>query len=63
MILKDSPVNKALQSTLGKINDREVTHFSLIHKITEEDVMQIVAEGDAKQWPGSRPPAESETPE
>ena len=56
MILKDSPVNKSLQSMLGKTVDREITHFSLIHKITEEDVRQIIAEGDAKKWPGSRPP-------
>lgn len=45
---------------LGKTVDCEITHFSLIHEITEEDVRQIIAEGDAKQWPGSRPP-ETET--
>ena len=54
MIMKDSPVNQSLQSMLGKTVDREITHFSLIHKISEDDVRQIIAEGDAKKWPGAR---------
>ena len=54
MIMKESPVNKGLQGMLGKTVDREITHFSLIHQISEDDVRQIIAEGDAKQWPGAR---------
>ncbi len=54
---KDSPVRKSVEGMLRKTADREVTHFALLHNISEEDVMQIVAEGDAKQWPGSKKPA------
>ena len=61
-VMKGSPVERTLSHTLGKTVDREITHWALIHNITEDDVMQIVAEGDAKRWPGSRkpdPPPES----
>ena len=56
MIPKDSPVRNSVEGMLTKTVDREITHFALVYKISEEDVMQIVAEGDAKQWPGSRKP-------
>ena len=55
-VAKDSPVGKALDDMLHKTVDREITHFSLIHNVTEDDIMQIVAEGDAKKWPGSKKP-------
>tara|TARA_R110002049_G_scaffold72490_7_gene187590 strand:- start:173153 stop:173752 length:600 start_codon:yes stop_codon:yes gene_type:complete len=62
MIMKESPVNKSLQNMLGKTVDREIVHFALIHKISEDDVLQIIAEGDAKQWPGSRAPEQETNP-
>ncbi len=59
MIPKDSPVRNSVEGMLTKTVDREITHFALENNISEEDVMQIVAEGDAKQWPGSRKQAAS----
>ena len=59
MIPKDSPVRSSVEGMLQKTVDREVKHFSLLYNISEDDVMQIVAEGDAKQWPGSKKPEKS----
>jgi hypothetical protein len=54
LIPKGSPVQVRLQETLETIVQREITHFALIYKVSEDDIMQIVAEGDAKKWPGSK---------
>ena len=62
LIPKGSPVQVRLQETLEKVVDREITHFALIYKVTEEDIMQIVAEGDAKKWPGSKKPEKKKSP-
>ena len=59
MIPKDSPVRSSVEGMLQKTVDREIKHFSLLYNISEDDVMQIVAEGDAKQWPGSKKPEKS----
>jgi len=54
-------VQVRLQETLEKVVDREITHFALIYKVTEDDIMQIVAEGDAKKWPGSKKPSQKKS--
>ncbi|QDV44880.1 hypothetical protein Enr13x_47510 [Stieleria neptunia] len=41
---------QALNKTLGSVVDREVTHMALVHGISEEDIAQIYAEGQAKGW-------------
>ncbi|MGB7347883.1 MAG: hypothetical protein WBD20_26900 [Pirellulaceae bacterium] len=51
MVSKDSVAAKTVGKTMGLIVDREVTHMALLNGISEEDVMQIVAEGDAEGWP------------
>ena len=56
MIPKDSPVRTSLDGMLKQTVEREIKHFSLLYNISEDDVMQVVAEGDAKQWPGSPKP-------
>ncbi|TWT98409.1 zinc ribbon domain-containing protein [Stieleria varia] len=47
---KDAPARQKLDKVLNQIVDREITHFALNYGISEDDVRQIVAEGDAKQW-------------
>ena len=54
MIMKGSPVGQSVQGMLEQTVDREISHFSSIHNISREDIFQIVAEGDAKEWPGAR---------
>ncbi|QEF99402.1 hypothetical protein Mal15_34660 [Stieleria maiorica] len=49
-IPKSGVAGQALNQTLGAVVDREVTHIALTHGITEEDVAQIYAEGQAKGW-------------
>ncbi|MCC9601174.1 zinc-ribbon domain-containing protein [Stieleria sp. JC731] len=49
-IPKSGAAGKAFNSLMQKTADREATHFALMHNITEEDVMQIVIEGQAKDW-------------
>jgi hypothetical protein len=39
-----------LNATMDQTVKREVTRMSLIHGISEDDIMQIVAEGKAKDW-------------
>ncbi|WP_419189168.1 hypothetical protein [Stieleria marina] len=51
MVTKDSVAAKTLGKTMNLIMDREVTHMALLNNISEEDVMQIVAEGNAEGWP------------
>ncbi|WP_149498423.1 zinc ribbon domain-containing protein [Roseiconus lacunae] len=41
---------KAFNQLMQTTADREVTHFALNHNISEEDVMQIVLEGQANDW-------------
>ncbi|KAA5543839.1 hypothetical protein FYK55_11765 [Roseiconus nitratireducens] len=40
----------ALRDMLGKTVQREITGLALIHHITEEDIYEIIKEGDAKGW-------------
>ncbi|NND95819.1 MAG: hypothetical protein HKN47_00650 [Pirellulaceae bacterium] len=61
MIPKDSIARQTVEKTMGALVAREVTHFSLLYNISEDDVMQIVAEGDAENWPGKK--KEPATPE
>ncbi|WP_182869713.1 hypothetical protein [Stieleria mannarensis] len=49
-IPKSGVAGQTLNKTLGAVVDREVTHMALTHGITEEDVAQIYAEGQAKGW-------------
>ena len=65
MVPKESYTYKQVKGTMQGIVDREVKHFALLHNITEEEVLQVVAEGNAKKWPGSpkHQPWESPPPE
>ncbi len=49
-IPKDSAVRGALGRTLGQTLDREITLHASIHNISEDDVKEIIKEGNAKQW-------------
>lgn len=49
-IPKGGAIGQALNQTLGQTVDREVTSMAIIHGITEEDIAQIYAEGQAKGW-------------
>ncbi|WP_186776565.1 hypothetical protein [Rubripirellula reticaptiva] len=46
-------VRKNLEVMLEKTYDRELVHFSLLHNIEVEDVLEIIKEGDAKVWDDS----------
>jgi hypothetical protein len=51
MVPKDSVAAKTLAKTMGAHLDRDITLLALLNNISEEDVLQIVAEGDANGWP------------
>jgi hypothetical protein len=51
MVPKDSVAAKTLGKTMGALLNREITHMALLNNISEEDILQIVAEGDANEWP------------
>lgn len=50
LLQKESKARKDLDNMLAAIVKREITHFALEYNITEDDVYQIIAEGDHKQW-------------
>lgn len=54
IVPKDSAIGKVLGDTMDKLADRETTHFSLLYNITEDEVMDVVNEGDAKGWPPNK---------
>lgn len=54
MVPKDSVAAQTLGKTMNALVNREVTHLALLNNITDDDVMQIVAEGNAKGWPPQR---------
>ena len=60
LVPSESAVAKSLGNMTSALAKREVQHFSLQYNISEDDVMQVVAEGDAKGWPPKR--KESKTP-
>lgn len=45
-----SPVHGAVKNMLNKTADRELRHFSLLYNITENQVLDVVAEGEDKSW-------------
>ncbi|MCA9136087.1 MAG: hypothetical protein KDB00_04995 [Planctomycetales bacterium] len=49
-IPKSGVAGQSLNKMLGSTVDRDVTQMALIHKISEEDIAQIYAEGEAKGW-------------
>ena len=49
-IPKSGLAGQTLNKGLGGIVDSEVTKMSLIHRISEDDYAQIIAEGEAKGW-------------
>ncbi len=59
MVSKDSVTAKTLGKTMNLMMDREIKMQALINKISEDDMMQIIAEGDDKGWPPKKktPPA------
>ena len=54
---KDSAARRGLESTMGAIVKRELTQLALIHKISDDDIQQIILEGQDKDWPPRRAPA------
>ena len=49
-IPKSGAAGKALRGMLTSTVEREIKHMALIHNVSEDDILQIVAEGDAKDW-------------
>jgi hypothetical protein len=49
-IPKSGVAGQTLNKGLGGIVDSEVTKMALIHRISEDDYAQIIAEGEAKDW-------------
>ncbi|MCO8121416.1 zinc-ribbon domain-containing protein [Stieleria sp. TO1_6] len=49
-IPKSGTAGIELRGMLGQIEEREITHFALLHKVSEEDIHQILAEGKDKDW-------------
>lgn len=47
---KDWNSRKALDATLNKILDRELTLHASMHNIEVDDVIEIIKEGNAKRW-------------
>lgn len=47
---KSGAAGQALRGMLQSTVEREVTHMALIHGVSEDDILQIVAEGEAKGW-------------
>ena len=45
-----SPPRQALEDMLQKTFDREIMRFAALHRITVEDIHEVIKEGDAKQW-------------
>ena len=54
---KKSATGRGLQNTMEAIVKRELTQLALIHKISEDDIQQIILEGQDKDWPPRRAPA------
>lgn len=53
---KDKPGGSNFDNTMGAIAKREVTHLALIHRVKDEDIYNIILEGDAKEWPPRKTP-------
>lgn len=49
-IPKSGVAGQTLNSVLGDVVDNDVTKMALIHGISEEDIAQIFAEGEAQGW-------------
>lgn len=49
-IPKGGVAGQSLNSMLGSTVDRDVAQMALIHGVSEEDIAQIYAEGQAKGW-------------
>lgn len=45
-----SPPRQALEDMLQKTFDREIMRFAALHRISVEDIHEVIKEGDAKQW-------------
>lgn len=54
-IPKSGAAGQALDGMLKGTVDREITRMALVYQISEDDILQIVAEGDAKNWSGDAP--------
>ena len=59
---KDSKASQILSGTMEKIVDREVTAMAIMHKVKDEDILEIVKEGDAKGWPPLKPKKDTDKP-
>ena len=49
-IPKGGAAGQALEGMLQGTVDREIKQMALIYHVSEDDILQIVAEGDAKGW-------------
>lgn len=50
MLPKDAPARIAMEKTMKAVLDREIRRFAALHDVSEDDIRQIIAEGDAKSW-------------
>lgn len=48
--LPQGNARKMMEDTLQKIFDRELNALAALHNVTYEDVLEIIKEGDAKNW-------------
>lgn len=49
-LTKDSRTRKFVTGTLQKVLDREIEMQSIMHKVSPDDLQEIMKEGDAKNW-------------
>ena len=49
-IPKSGVAGQSLRNMLGETVDRELTHMALVYGIEEDDIQEIIAEGNHKGW-------------
>lgn len=50
LLPEGTKVRANLEDMLQKTLDRELSHFAALHDVTVDDIREIIAEGDAKNW-------------
>ena len=50
LIPQGTGVRRSVEGMLDKTFEREISRYAAMHDVTVDDIQQIIAEGDAKDW-------------